>query len=134
MKPITRKFNRLKLRRTHIFTQVKLRRPLPRRHSCWRERWTLKKFSYWSMSLEVFVGGGVFVLDTSFLATPGVGVKTQWTTHHICCRRDIFLFGFVTSYIMQKYFCINCLKVIYARFECIPVFLLFWDCQLPWFP
>lgn len=44
------------------------------------------------------------------------------------------LVGFVTSYIMQNYFCTNCLKVIYARFECIPVFLLFWDCQLSWFP
>lgn len=76
--------------------------------------------------LRSFVGGGDFVLDTSFLVTPGVGVNIEWTTRHICCRRDIFcLLGFVTSYIMQNYFCTNCLKVIYARFECIPVFLLF---------
>lgn len=71
-------------------------------------------------------GGGGLVLDASFLATLGGGVNVKWTTHHICCRCDTFcLFGFVTSYIMQNYFCTNCLKVIYARFECIPVFLLF---------
>lgn len=50
----------------------------------------------------------------------------EWTTHTICSRLDTFcLVGFVTPYIMQNYFCINCLKIIYARFECIPVFLLF---------
>lgn len=70
---------------------------------------------------------GVFVLDTLFLEMPRFfGVNIKWTTHHICCRLDTFcLVGFVTSYIMQNYFCTNCLKVIYARFECIPVFLLF---------
>lgn len=111
-----------------------LKRPLPRRHSRWRGGQT-EEILFLKHELRNFVGGGVFLLDTLFLAAPGVGVDIQRTTRHICCRRDIFcLFGFVTSYIMQNYFCTNCLKVIYARFECIPVFLLFWDCQLPWFP
>lgn len=65
------------------------------------------------------------------LEMPRLLVSTKWTTHTIHSHLDTFcLVGFVTSYIMQNYFCINCLKIIYVRFECIPVFLLF---RLPTF-
>lgn len=98
-----------------------------------------RKFSHWSMSLGVFLvlffffGGGVLFGTPRSLQLQGF-----WCQHEVDHTSQppswCILFGFVTSYIMQNYFCTNCLKVIYARFECIPVFLLFYDCQLSWFP
>lgn len=122
--------------KTALLSGPFLRRPLPRRHSCWRGGWTWEKFAYWTKhELRNFFLVVMFLFWTpcswqlwGFWCQHKVDHTPHLPSWHIC------LFGFVTSYIMQNYFCTNCLKVIYARFECIPVFLLFWDCQLSWFP
>lgn len=57
---------------------------LPERRTDFEEILLLKH------ELRSFVGGGVFVSDTLFLAALGVGVDIQRTTRHICCSRDIF--------------------------------------------
>lgn len=122
--------------KTALLSGPFLRQPLPRRHSCQRGGWTWEKFSYWKHELRNFFFWWWCFLSWTpyswqlwgFWCQHKMDHTPQLPSWHVC------LFGFVTSYIMQNYFCTNCSKVIYARFECIPVFLLFWDCQLSWFP
>lgn len=91
-----------------------LRQPLPRRHSCWREGWTreilllkheLRSFTFWWWC---------FVLDASFLATPGFLVSASSGPHttstvltyfvwfcYILHYAELFLYKLFKSYLCK---------------------------------